>query len=94
MTIPDSVNRRLAYVALSRARHDTQIYTDNAANLGERLGREVSKTIALEHKPVSRAMAEPSGNQKHHDLGAEKRMTGFELILPFLTTDRAPDSRP
>jgi len=48
---PRLVNRRLAYVALSRARHDAQIYTDNAANLGERLGREVTKTIALQQEP-------------------------------------------
>ena len=31
------INRRLAYVAVSRGRHDVQIYTDNRAELDERL---------------------------------------------------------
>lgn len=41
------VNARLAYVGLSRARHDVQIYTSNLPQLGQRLGQEVSKTTAL-----------------------------------------------
>jgi conjugative relaxase-like TrwC/TraI family protein len=42
------VNRRLAYVAVSRGRHDAQIFTNDASKLPKALGREVSKTIALE----------------------------------------------
>jgi ATP-dependent exoDNAse (exonuclease V) alpha subunit len=42
------VNSRLAYVSLSRARHDAQIYTNDAQNLGEELSRETSKRSALE----------------------------------------------
>lgn len=52
---PGLVNRRLAYVALSRARHDAHVYTDNAASLGEKLSREVSKTTALEPQPDATA---------------------------------------
>ena len=42
------VNRRLAYVAVSRGRFDAQIYTDNRAQLGDALSREVSHRSAIE----------------------------------------------
>jgi len=42
------VNRRLAYVAVSRARYDAQIYTNDKAALTEGLGRDVSHQSALE----------------------------------------------
>ena len=42
------VNRRLAYVAMSRGRYDAQIYTNDRAQLGEALGRDVSHRSAIE----------------------------------------------
>ena len=42
------VNRRLAYVAVSRGRYDAQIYTNDKTALAEGLGREVSHRSALE----------------------------------------------
>jgi ATP-dependent exoDNAse (exonuclease V) alpha subunit len=42
------VNSRLAYVAVSRARYDAQIYTNDAGNLGYVLSREVSHAAAIE----------------------------------------------
>jgi ATP-dependent exoDNAse (exonuclease V) alpha subunit len=42
------VNRRLAYVAVSRGRYDAQIYTDNKGQLVEGLNRDVSNQSALE----------------------------------------------
>lgn len=42
------VNRRLAYVAMSRGRYDAQIYTDDKTKLVSRLEREVSHRSALE----------------------------------------------
>jgi hypothetical protein len=42
------VNRRLAYVAVSRGRYDAQIYTNDKSALAEGLGREVSHRSALE----------------------------------------------
>jgi conjugative relaxase-like TrwC/TraI family protein len=42
------VNRRLAYVAVSRGRYDVQIYTDNKAQLAEGLNRDVSHRSALD----------------------------------------------
>lgn len=42
------VNRRLAYLAVSRGRYDAQIYTNDKAHLAEQLSREVSHRSALE----------------------------------------------
>jgi conjugative relaxase-like TrwC/TraI family protein len=42
------INRRLAYVAVSRGRYDAQIYTNDKTALAERLGSDVSHRSALE----------------------------------------------
>jgi ATP-dependent exoDNAse (exonuclease V) alpha subunit len=47
------VNRRLAYVAVSRGRFDAQIYTDDATRLGQALNRDVGKSTALAVGPAS-----------------------------------------
>jgi ATP-dependent exoDNAse (exonuclease V) alpha subunit len=39
------VNRRLAYVAISRGRYDAQLYTNDKAHLAGALGREVSAPV-------------------------------------------------
>jgi conjugative relaxase-like TrwC/TraI family protein len=50
---PDLLNSRFGYVAVSRASHEATIFTNDAGNLGQQLGAEVSKTSALEtqHAP-------------------------------------------
>jgi len=45
------VNRRLAYVAVSRGRYDAQIYTNDKTSLAEGLGRDVSHRSAIRAKP-------------------------------------------
>jgi hypothetical protein len=42
------VNRRLAYVAVSRGRYDAQIYTSDKTQLAEGLSRDVSHRTATE----------------------------------------------
>jgi conjugative relaxase-like TrwC/TraI family protein len=42
------VNRRFAYVAVSRARDDAQIYTNDAAALAAKLDRQISKEVAVQ----------------------------------------------
>jgi conjugative relaxase-like TrwC/TraI family protein len=42
------INRRLAYVAVSRGRHDAQIYTNDKSHLTEQLSRDVSHRSAVE----------------------------------------------
>lgn len=44
---PELINSRFAYVSVSRASHDAQIYTNNAASLAQRLSRDVTKTSAI-----------------------------------------------
>jgi ATP-dependent exoDNAse (exonuclease V) alpha subunit len=42
------VNRRFAYVALSRRRYDAYIYTNDKARLGDALGREPAIALHVE----------------------------------------------
>jgi hypothetical protein len=56
------LNSRMAYVSVSRAQYDAQIYTNDAATLGQELSRDVSKsedmTIAksLDPQPVQQVV--------------------------------------
>ena len=52
------VNRRLAYVAVSRGRYDAQIYTNDKAQLAEALSRDVSHRSAMEPSRVRESRAE------------------------------------
>lgn len=45
---PDLVNSRFGYVAVSRASHDAQIFTNDTATLAESLSRDVSKASAID----------------------------------------------
>jgi conjugative relaxase-like TrwC/TraI family protein len=49
------INTRLAYVSVSRARDDAQIFTNDAASLSEAFSKEVSKASALGVKASSDA---------------------------------------
>ena len=50
---PDLLNSRFGYVSISRASHETTIFTDDMAKLGPKLGADVSKTSALEINQAS-----------------------------------------
>jgi conjugative relaxase-like TrwC/TraI family protein len=45
---PELINSRFAYTSVSRASHDAQIFTNNAADLAESLSRDVSKASAID----------------------------------------------
>jgi conjugative relaxase-like TrwC/TraI family protein len=45
---PGLINGRFAYVSVSRASHDAQVFTNDAANLADSLSKDVSKTSALD----------------------------------------------
>jgi conjugative relaxase-like TrwC/TraI family protein len=47
----DLINKRFAYVAVSRGSHDAQIYTDNSSNLIGKLSHDVVKSSALQVGP-------------------------------------------
>jgi conjugative relaxase-like TrwC/TraI family protein len=60
------VNRRMAYVAVSRGRYDAQIYTNDKTQLAEGLGRDVSHRSAIEPSRESASQAskvEPSSGR-------------------------------
>jgi ATP-dependent exoDNAse (exonuclease V) alpha subunit len=42
------INERMAYVSISRARHDAQIFTNDAETLGRELGKDVPHSMALQ----------------------------------------------
>jgi conjugative relaxase-like TrwC/TraI family protein len=45
---PELINSRFAYVSVSRASHDVQIYTNDAATLAASLSHDVSKASAIQ----------------------------------------------
>lgn len=60
------VNRRFAYVAVSRGRYEVQIYTNNRADLAQILARDVSHRSAMETSRESISLAhqtEPSSSR-------------------------------
>jgi conjugative relaxase-like TrwC/TraI family protein len=52
------VNRRLAYVAVSRGRYDAQIYTNDKGHLTEQLSRDVSQRSAIEPSHTQKPAAQ------------------------------------
>jgi conjugative relaxase-like TrwC/TraI family protein len=69
---PDLINQRFAYVALSRARFDAQIYTNDAASLGERFNREVSKSVAIEIQPLKDSKLSREGFEQKKEAAMEQ----------------------
>ena len=70
------VNRRLAYVAVSRGRYDAQVYTNDKGQLAEQLGRDVSHRSAMEANRESVSSAHktelsPTRSQGHEHTQAE-----------------------
>jgi ATP-dependent exoDNAse (exonuclease V) alpha subunit len=55
------INSRLAYVAVSRARYDVQIYTNDKTQLTAHLQRDVSHRSAIE--------ASQEQSQRQHSIG-------------------------
>jgi ABC-type cobalamin/Fe3+-siderophores transport system ATPase subunit len=49
---PDLINSRFAYVSISRAAYDTQVFTNDALSLTAGLGHDVTKTSAIEIEPA------------------------------------------
>jgi conjugative relaxase-like TrwC/TraI family protein len=56
---PELINTRFAYVSVSRASHDAQIFTNDATSLAARLTETVSKTSAVEFNNVQSNSMKP-----------------------------------
>ena len=59
----DLLNSRMAYVAVSRGRYDAQIYTNNAATLGQGLARDVSHLPAIQQEPAAQKIEPTHRNE-------------------------------
>jgi conjugative relaxase-like TrwC/TraI family protein len=59
------LNRRMAYVSVSRAQFDVKLYTNDARALGQELSRNVTKPTALQEKPSpgSQHVKQQNGSQ-------------------------------
>jgi hypothetical protein len=53
------VNSRMAYMSVSRAQFDVQIYTNDAKALGYELSRDVSHPVAIQQEPIATQKIEP-----------------------------------
>ena len=70
------VNRRLAYVAVSRGRYDAQVYTNDKGQLAEQLARDVSHRSAIEPSresvsPAHEIERSSARSQVHEHMQAE-----------------------
>ena len=87
------LNSRLAYVAVSRARAETEIYTNDARTLGRALSREVTKRTALEvveqHAPAAPAPA----TRRDREAGRERTLAAAPLPphRPSVSREQARD---
>ncbi len=68
------INSRLAYVAVSRARYDAQIFTNDAGNLGKAPSREVSHAAAVGAQDSGPAAEQSQAPQPSHDHGQAMAM--------------------
>jgi ATP-dependent exoDNAse (exonuclease V) alpha subunit len=50
------LNSRMAYVSISRAQYDVQMYMNDTATLGQELSHDVSKSVALEDVTVAKTL--------------------------------------
>jgi hypothetical protein len=69
------VNRRLAYVAISRGRYDAQIYTNDKAQLAGGLDRDVSHRSAMEPRRESVAPTKQELPQRELERERERTRT-------------------
>ncbi len=58
------LNSRMAYVSVSRAQFDVQMYTNDAKTLGQQLSRDVSHPTALQSQTPIQQTSEPTGMQQ------------------------------
>jgi conjugative relaxase-like TrwC/TraI family protein len=61
---PHLVNRRMAYVAVSRGRYDAQIYTNDKSELAQHLSRDASHSTAL-HAGYAHSHSSADTGQDH-----------------------------
>ena len=79
------LNSRMAYVSVSRAEFDVQMYTNDAKTLGQQLSRDVSHPTALQSQTPIQQTSQPTEMQQQtpiqQDIGQkiEPQSVGMEL---------------
>lgn len=68
------INPRFAYVSVSRASHDAQIFTNDAQTLGQRLSHDVTKTSAVEFRQAPSISEESQARE-------QRNAPAFEMSL-------------
>jgi ATP-dependent exoDNAse (exonuclease V) alpha subunit len=87
---PELINTRFAYVSVSRASQDAQIYTNDAANLGQRLSTDVTKNTAVD---VQKVQVEDIAKQHNQEppLTKSNPISENSVIPPNLNTSHKYD---
>src|SRR6185437_9466491 len=60
---PELINSRFAYVSVSRASHDAEIFTNNVALLAESLSRDTGKASAIDFGKAQSPIADMGAKQ-------------------------------
>jgi len=63
------LDSRMAYVSVSRAQYDVQMFTNDAQTLGQELSRDVSKPAALETEAIAKTVDAPAVQQIIQGMG-------------------------
>jgi hypothetical protein len=74
-TLMGTFNSRFAYVSVSRASHEAQIYTNDAASLAKILSHDVTKASAIDFGKV------PVGNVGLEQASALRKTTAPGLVI-------------
>ncbi len=78
-TLMGTFNRRFAYVYVSRASHDAQVFTNDAAQLAESLSKDVSKSSALDFGKTQTQVSKVGTEQSQLVKSAPGRGLGLAL---------------
>jgi hypothetical protein len=98
---PVLINTRFAYVSVSRASEDAQIYTNDIAVLRERLSTDVTKTSAIDlqksqvepvHNQQAHTKAAPMTNSREHSQEELRRQSLAEANIPAIENPRSTHS--
>jgi conjugative relaxase-like TrwC/TraI family protein len=73
------LNSRMAYVSVSRAQFDVQMYTNDAKMLGQQLSRDVSNPSAIQQTSDPSTMQQQTPIQQDAGLKIEPQPVGMEI---------------
>ena len=73
------LNSRMAYVSVSRAQFDVQMYTNDAKTLGQQLSRDVSNPSAIQQTSEPTGMQQQTPIQQDMEQKIEPQPVGMEI---------------